>query len=216
MSVIKHEGQRVGVFIDTQNLYHSARNIHHAKVNFGAIVEEAVGDRTLIRAIAYVITTESGEEQGFFEALEKVGIETKTKNLQIFSGGAKKADWDVGLAVDAIKMAPKLDTVILVSGDGDFVPLVEYLKVNEGCQVEVIAFGESSSKSLRDVADDFIDLSEDSRKFLLGGAAHGARRERGEGGRGDKRMTRGPRRAPVGGKIIHPALLERPMEDEGK
>lgn len=168
MSIVKHSGQRVGVFIDTQNLYHSAKNLYHAKVNFGKVVEEAVADRSLIRAIAYVITTESGDEKGFFEALGKVGIETKTKDLQIFAGGAKKADWDVGLAVDAIKMAPKLDAVILVSGDGDFVPLVEYLKTNEGCQVEAVSFGKSTSAKLIEACDSFTDLDENPRKYLLG------------------------------------------------
>ena len=159
----------MGVFIDTQNLYHSAKNLYHAKVNFGKILEDALDGRELIRAIAYAITTESGEERGFLEALSKVGIEPKIKDLQIFSGGAKKADWDVGLAVDAIKMAPKLDSVIIASGDGDFVPLVEYLKTNEGCQVEVVAFGKSTSARLIEAADDFMDLDENPRKYLLGG-----------------------------------------------
>lgn len=172
MTVIKHSEQRVGVFIDTQNLYHSAKNLYNgARVNFGAIMKEVVANRALIRAIAYVISTESGEEKSFFEALEKLGIEAKTKNIQIFNSGAKKADWDVGLAVDAIKMAPKLDTIIIVSGDGDFVPLVEYLQVNEGCQVEVIAFGKSSSSMLRDIADDFIDMCQDPKKYVIQGAA---------------------------------------------
>lgn len=168
MSVIKHKEQRVGIFIDTQNLYHSAKNLYHCKVNFGAIVKEALAGRALIRAIAYVITTESGEERGFFDALEKMGIESKTKNLQIFAGGNKKADWDVGLAVDAIKMAPKLDAIILLSGDGDFAPLVEYLKTNEGCQVEAVSFGKSTSGKLREVVDDFIDLDENPMKYLIG------------------------------------------------
>lgn len=168
MSVIKHENQRVGVFIDTQNLYHSAKNIYNTRVNFGQVVKDSLGGRQLIRAIAYVITTEAGDEKNFFEALEKMGIETKTKNLQIFSGGAKKADWDVGLAVDAIKLAPKLDSIILVTGDGDFVPLVEYLQVNEGCQVEVVSFGKSSSSKLIEICDDFMDLDSDPSKYLLG------------------------------------------------
>ncbi len=133
MAVIKQKEQRVGVFIDTQNLYHSAKNLYHGRVNFGQLVKDAVGNRALIRAVAYVITTESGEEKSFFEALEKAGIETKTKNLQIFIGGSKKADWDVGIAMDAVKMGPKLDTVILMSGDGDFIPLVEYLQNTHGC-----------------------------------------------------------------------------------
>ncbi|MFH0845967.1 MAG: NYN domain-containing protein [Patescibacteria group bacterium] len=168
MTVIKHKEQRVGIFIDAQNLYHSAKNLYHSKVNFKQIMEDAIANRALIRAIAYVITTESGEESSFFEALEKLGIETKTKDLQIFFGGAKKADWDVGLAIDAVKMAPKLDTIILVSGDGDFIPLVEYLQMNEGCQVEVVSFGRSSSSKLKEQADDFLDLDENHSKYLIG------------------------------------------------
>jgi uncharacterized LabA/DUF88 family protein len=167
MSVTKHLGQRVGVFIDTQNLYHSAKNIYRSRVNFGNVLKDAVAERSLIRAVAYVITTESGEEKAFFDALTKLGIETKTKDLQIFAGGAKKGDWDVGLAVDAIKMAPKLDAVVIVSGDGDFVPLLEYLRTNQGCQVEVVSFGKSTSARLIEAADDFVDLDENPRKYLL-------------------------------------------------
>lgn len=165
MAIIKQSEQRVGVFIDTQNLYHSAKNLYKSKVDFGAILKDAVAGRKLVRAIAYVIATESGEEKGFFEALEKLGIETKMKDLQIFLGGVKKADWDVGLAVDAIKLAPKLDAVIIVSGDGDFVPLVEYLKAE--VQVEAIAFGRSSSSHLREVVDDFTDLCDDPERYLI-------------------------------------------------
>lgn len=168
MTVIKHKEQRVGVFIDTQNVYHSARNLYQARVNFGAVLKEAVSGRKLVRAVAYVITTEAGDEKNFFEALEKIGIETKTKDLQIFAGGAKKADWDVGLAVDAIKMAPRLDCVVIVSGDGDYVPLVEYLQTI-GVQVEVLSFGKSTSGKLREAVDDFVDLSLDPRKYLIGG-----------------------------------------------
>lgn len=168
MTVIKHKEQRVGVFIDTQNLYHSARNLYKARVNFGAVLKDAVAGRKLVRAVAYVITTEAGDEKNFFEALTKQGIETKTKDLQIFVGGMKKADWDVGIAVDAITMAPKLDAVILVSGDGDFVPLVEYLKIHSGIQVEVVSFGKSTSGKLREAVDDFVDLSENPRKYLIG------------------------------------------------
>lgn len=167
MAVIKQKNQRVGIFIDTQNLYHSAKNLYQAKVNFANVLKEALSGRVLVRAIAYVITTESGEEQGFFEALTKIGIETKTKDLQVFYGGAKKADWDVGIAVDAIKMASKLDVVVIAAGDGDFIPLVEYLKM-QGCQVEIIAFSKSASGKLREVTDDFVDMCEDPKKYLIG------------------------------------------------
>lgn len=167
MAIIKHAEQRVGIFIDTQNLYHSAKNLYHARVNFGNVLTDAVSDRRLVRARAYAVTTESGEEKGFFDALAKLGVEMRTKDLQIFSGGAKKADWDVGLAVDAITASPKLDTVVLLTGDGDFVPLVEYLQIHGGCQVEVVSFGRSSSAKLKEAADDFLDLDTDPRRYLL-------------------------------------------------
>ncbi len=166
MSVIKHNSQRVAVLIDTQNLYHSARNLYNARVNFAGVLEEAVADRQLVRAIAYVITTEAQDESQFFEALTKMGIETRTKDLQIFFGGAKKADWDVGIAVDAIRLASKIDTIVIATGDGDFAPLVEYVK-QLGVQVEVMAFGQSSSSKLREACEDFIDLSNDPKKFLI-------------------------------------------------
>lgn len=164
---LKHPDQRVGVFIDVQNLYYSAKNLHGMKVNFGAIVHEAVAGRKLIRAIAYVVRTESKEEQPFFEALYNLGIETREKDLQIFSTGMKKADWDVGLTVDAIRLAPSLDAVVLVSGDGDYVPLVEYLQKSSGKQVEGVAFGETTSSRLVEAVDDFINLSQEKEKFLI-------------------------------------------------
>ncbi len=167
MSIIRHPDQRVAIFIDTQNLYHSAKNLYKSKVNFEEVVNAALGGRKLVRALSYVVNTESGEEQPFFDALRKVGIEIKTKDLQIFFGGSKKADWDVGMAVDAIKIAPKVDAIVLATGDGDFVPLVEYLR-SQGCQTEVITFGRSASSRLKEEVDDFIDMDEAPKEFLIG------------------------------------------------
>lgn len=164
MAVIKHKSQRVAVLVDTQNLYHSARNLFNARVNFGAVLKEVVAGRQLVRAVAYVITTEEGTETAFFDALTKAGIETKAKPLQTFFGGAKKADWDVGMAIDAVKISPHVDVIIIASGDGDFVPLVEYLKGH--CQVEVVAFDRSASARLIEAADDFLDLGTGS-EFLI-------------------------------------------------
>jgi uncharacterized protein (TIGR00288 family) len=164
--VIKHSGQRVGVLIDVANLYHSAKNIYSARVNFGEVLKLAIAKRNLIRVFAYVVKTKTGEEKPFFEALTKLGIETRIKELQEFYGGAKKADWDVGIVIDAIRMAPSVDAIVLVSGDGDFVSLVEYLK-NQGKRMEVIAFGKSASGHLKEVADEFIDLDKSTSKYLL-------------------------------------------------
>ena len=121
--------------------------------------------RKFIRAFGYVVRTKTGEEKPFFDALSKLGIETRVRDLQEFYGGAKKADWDVGIVLDAVRTAPNIDVVVLASGDGDFIPLVEYLK-NQGKRVEVIAFGKSTSSKLIEVADEFIDMDE-AEKYLL-------------------------------------------------
>lgn len=159
--------QRVGVFVDVQNMYYSARNIYKAKVNFKTILKEAVKGRQLIRAIAYVIKADVKDESNFFEALKNLGYEVKAKDLQVFYGGAKKGDWDIGIAMDTIELAPKLDAVVLITGDGDFVPLVKHLKHAVGCYVEVMAFGKSSSQKLVEHADNFEDLGLNPQRFLI-------------------------------------------------
>jgi uncharacterized LabA/DUF88 family protein len=164
--MIKHKDQRVGVLVDVSNMYHSAKNLYKKRVNFKEVLKVAVDGRKLIRATAYVIKTETDEGVNFFEALDKQGFEVSMKDLQIFAGGMKKADWDVGIAIDAIKIAPKLDVIVLVSGDGDYLPLVDYLQNTTGCLVEVMAFKQTASAKLIEKVDDFINLSEE-KKFLL-------------------------------------------------
>ncbi|MDD3487015.1 MAG: NYN domain-containing protein [Candidatus Moranbacteria bacterium] len=167
MPIGKFSDQRVGVLVDIQNMYYSARVLYKKKVNFKEILKAGVANRKLIRAIAYGIKTTEGLEKNFFDALQKSGYEVRTKDLQIFPGGAKKGDWDVGITVDAIKLAGHLDVIVLVTGDGDYIPLVEYLQNTKGCRVEVIAFSESASAKLIESADDFINLSDSKKKFLI-------------------------------------------------
>jgi len=165
--MIKHKDQRIGVFVDVQNMYYSAKNLYGKKVNFEEILRSAIAGRKLIRSLAYVIKAQTKEEQAFFDALSKQGFEVTMKDLQVFPGGMKKGDWDVGIAVDTIKLADKLDVVVLVTGDGDFRPLVNYLQENKGCLVEIIAFGETTSNKLVEVSDDFTDLSKNKPRYLL-------------------------------------------------
>lgn len=165
--MIKHEEQRVGVLVDVSNMYHSAKNLYNRRTNFKEILTQAVALRKLIRATAYVIKSDNEDEMAFFEALSQQGFEVKMKGLQTFAGGAKKGDWDVGISIDAIKLADKLDVIILVSGDGDYLPLVSYLQNNKGCLVEIMAFRKTCSSKLIEESDDFTDLSGD-KKFLIG------------------------------------------------
>lgn len=163
----KPKNQRVGVFVDVQNMYYSAKNLYKTKVNFKTLLIEAVAGRTLIRAIAYGIKADVKDEGNFFDALRNIGYEVKTKDLQTFIGGMKKGDWDIGIAMDMIELAPKLDTAILISGDGDFMDLIQHLKRAIGCRVEVIAFGKSASSKIKENADEFTDLDKNPRKFLI-------------------------------------------------
>jgi len=158
--------QRVGIFVDAQNMYHSARNLYRAKVNFKEVLKAALAGRNLVQAVIYVVKSDVKEEEAFFEALKKSGYSLKMKDLQIFPGGMKKGDWDVGMAVDAISMAEKLDAIVLVTGDGDMTPLVNYLR-HKGVRVEIVAFGRTTSGKLIESADEFFDLEESADKFLI-------------------------------------------------
>lgn len=173
--VIKNKDQRVAVLIDVQNLYHSAKNLYHARVNFKNLLLEAVHGRHLIRAVAYAARADEPGEASFFDALEKGGIETRIKDLQVYPDGTKKGDWDVGLAVDAIRFSSSVDAIVIISGDGDYVPLVEYLKAL-GKQVEVIAFGRTTSGHLKDAIDDFIDIDSKPGNYLLKGGIRNKRK----------------------------------------
>lgn len=159
--------QRIGIFVDVQNLYHSARNLYHARVNYPELIKNLVAGRQLIRAMAYVVKSDTAlGESAFFEALEKSGLELRIKDLQIYPDGLKKADWDVGMAVDAIRMSPFLDVVVLVTGDGDFLPLIDYLKWGVGRLVEVAAFKRTASAKVQEAADRFTNLEEVPRVIL--------------------------------------------------
>ena len=165
MTKLGHSNQRIGVFIDVQNMYYSGKNLYNSKVDFKTVLKETISGRKLIRAIAYVVKADIKDENTFYDALSEMGFEVKSKDLQIFYGGAKKGDWDVGIAMDVMRLAPKLDTIVLVSGDGDFSDLLEHAK-SLGCRTEVVAFGKTTSHKLKEVADFFVDLDKD-KKYLL-------------------------------------------------
>ncbi len=176
---MKNKEQRVGIFIDIQNLYHSAKNIYNSRVNYKELLRALLGGRKLIRAIAYVVKTDEmagiteqavSGETAFFDALKRTGIELRVKDIQVYASGAKKADWDVGMAVDAIRMVEFLDVVILVTGDGDFIPLIEYLRWGRGREVEVAAFSRSANGKIKEASDEFVAIEEIPKSLIrIGG-----------------------------------------------
>ena len=183
LSMLSYSDQRVGVFIDTQNMYYSARSIFGRKVNFNNIVKEAVGECKLIQAIAYVVRTKSEEEKPFIDALSNAGIKLREKELMEYLSGQKKADWDVGLTVDVIRMLDMLDVIVLVSGDGDFIYLSDYVQ-SRGRMMHVMSFRETTSSRLIEAADVYTNMSDQTKKFLIGPT------------------RRGPMRPPRGGEIL--------------
>ena len=161
-----HPDQRVAVLADSQNLYHSGQSLYSQNVDYRELLDAAVADRRLVRAIAYVIRADSPDEETFFEALTEIGFETKIKDIKRFEDGTIKADWDVGMSLDAVTLAPHIDAAVLCTGDGDFSRLCWHLR-QAGVRVEVMAFGESTAEELIDAADSFTDFSEDPGRYLL-------------------------------------------------
>jgi uncharacterized LabA/DUF88 family protein len=192
----QHKDQRVGVFVDVQNLYYSAKHLHNAKVNFKEILKTAVAGRKLIRALCYVVKADEAGEKGFRDALGATGFEVKAKELQVFIGGSKKGDWDVGIAMDIMRMAHKLDVIVLVSGDGDFVDLLEHAKAL-GCRVECLGFGRTSSSKLKEAANLFTDMDQDKKYLLKSYGSRPSRPPRKSSGSVARKPSRKTSRAPT-------------------
>jgi uncharacterized LabA/DUF88 family protein len=156
------KSERVGVFVDVQNVYYAARKLK-GKLDFDALLRAAVKERRLIRATAYVVESKETDQSQFIARLEKLALDVKRKTVQTRADGSMKGDWDMELALDILEMVPKLDVVVLVSGDGDFTSLVKRVK-SAGPRVEVIAFPRHTAKSLVEAADEFQPLD---RKFMI-------------------------------------------------
>ena len=155
-----HPNQRVAVLADSQNLYHTAQSLYTQNIDYASLLESAVDGRKLTRALAYVVKADAPEEETFFDALVDIGFETQIKEIKTFG------DWDVGMSLDAVSLAPHVDTVALATGDGDFARLCRYLE-HEGVRVEVYCFKESTADELIEACHDFTDLSEDTDQYLL-------------------------------------------------
>jgi len=156
---VTYPAQRVGILVDVQNMYYSAYDCFHGRLNYSKLLELAGGGRQVVRAIAYAMR-DGNNQSPFFTMLREVGFEIRTKEPKIRPDGTRKGAWDIGIAVDALTLAPKLDVVALVSGDGDFVEVVHALKAR-GVRVEVYAFERSVGRELREAADLFVPLGEE-------------------------------------------------------
>ena len=152
--------ERVGVFVDVANLLYSARTLRMT-VDFGKLLDFLRGNRRLVRAHAYCPTSpQPGEDQMFLKAVKGLGYRITTKHYKTFSSGARKADLDLDLCMDVVRLVEgrAVDCIVLVSGDSDFMPMLDYCS-DHGVRVEVAAFDESMSATLRQSCDLFVNLS---------------------------------------------------------
>lgn len=134
------EGQRIAILVDTANMYHSAKSRYQGRLDYKRLMDLVVRERKLVRATAFVERSEDIEITPFIDALRGVGFETKVKTMRrLTDNRVRGGDWDVGIALHAAQLAEKVDCIALVSGDGAFVDLVEYLN-HHGIRTEVYAF----------------------------------------------------------------------------
>lgn len=154
----QQDHDRIGIFVDVQNMFYAAKQ-YGARLDFEKLMCAAVGERRLVRAYAYVIQTPEVDQTGFVTMLQQRSYQVKRKDLRQRSDGSAKGDWDMGMAIDMIGMADKLDTVVLVSGDGDFVSLVHLLK-EMGPRVEVFSFPHNTARDLMETADHYHPIDE--------------------------------------------------------
>ncbi len=149
--------QRVGIFVDVQNMFYATKHLYNSKLNFARLLDYIARGRPLVRSIAYVVQTPDGDQSNFFAMLHSNGYEVRSKDLKLRPDGSAKGDWDMGLALDALSMCDRLDVVAIVSGDGDFVELVNFLKAR-GVRVEVYSFPYSTAEELRHAATEYFQM----------------------------------------------------------
>ncbi len=167
------QAERVAVFVDGANLYHSIKNYYRGVLDYDRLLAAAVGGRKLLRATFYIVEKQEAEEgsasaRSFVYNLNKFGYKVRSKPLVIHEtlspDGERtvshKGDWDIGVVVDMMRLADHADTYVLVSGDGDYVEAVEYLQSEKGIRVEVISAAQCTSQALLDVCDQHTDLAD--------------------------------------------------------
>jgi uncharacterized LabA/DUF88 family protein len=167
------QAERVAVFVDGANLYHSIKNYYRGVLDYDRLLAAAVGGRKLLRATFYIVEKQEMEEgtasaRSFVYNLNKFGYKVRSKPLVVHetltAEGERtvshKGDWDIGIVVDMMRLADHADTYVLVSGDGDYVEAVEYLQSEKGVRVEVISAAQCTSQALLDLCDQHTDLAD--------------------------------------------------------
>ncbi|GAB4288252.1 MAG: hypothetical protein Kow0090_00450 [Myxococcota bacterium] len=151
--------QRVVILVDVQNMFYAAKELHGGKINYKKLLDFVLRGRKLTRAIAYCVTSPEKDATNFLRYLEAVGFEVRPKELKRRPDGTTRGDWEVGLTVDALTIAPKVDTICLITGDGDYTLLAQALR-GMGVKVEGYGFREFTSQELISSTNRFYSFDE--------------------------------------------------------
>lgn len=153
--------EKIAILVDVQNVYYTCRERYGRNFNYNQFWRQVTQGRHVFKANAYAIASKEPQQRQFHHILRGVGFEVMLKPFIQRSDGSAKGDWDVGIALDAYELAQQVDTVVLVSGDGDFEPLVERIQQRFQVKVEVYGVPRLTAQSLIDVASQFVPIEQD-------------------------------------------------------
>ncbi|WGL15786.1 NYN domain-containing protein [Microbulbifer bruguierae] len=153
------------ILVDVQNVYYTTRQTFQRNFDYNRFWSRVTHGRQVVKAIAYAIDRGDQKQKEFQNILRAIGFEVKLKPFIQRADGSAKGDWDVGITIDALEYAPNVDTVVLVSGDGDFSILVDKLRIDKGKLVEVYGVEALTSNLLVQAASTFFPIDRD---LLLG------------------------------------------------
>lgn len=156
--------KRIAIFVDVQNIYYTTKQEFGRSFDYRKFWQDVEFMGEIVQANAYAIESNNEGQQRFQTALRAIGFEVKLKPYIQRSDGSAKGDWDVGITLDVVDAAPKVDTVVLLSGDGDFSMLLDKVRQDHGVHTHVYGVKKLTARGLIESASRFTSID---TQFLL-------------------------------------------------
>lgn len=153
--------KKIAIFVDVQNIYYTTRDCYGRQFNYREFWKRLNAQGEIVIANAYAIHRADDRQQKFQDALKHIGFTVKLKPYIQRSDGSAKGDWDVGITIDVMESAKDVDTVVLLSGDGDFDMLLEKINSDYSVTTEVYGVPALTANSLIDAATVYHRIEED-------------------------------------------------------
>ena len=153
--------KKIAVFVDVQNIYYTTRQAYGRQFNYRELWKRVSSRGKIVSATAYATHRGDDQQIKFQDALRHIGFKVKLKPYIQRSDGSAKGDWDVGIAIDVMVAAKDVDTVVLLSGDGDFDLLLEKIKQDYSVRAEVYGVPALTANSLIESASIYYPIEEE-------------------------------------------------------